>query len=96
MIKITLQKAIERKGSDPITEVTVRAPVVGDIRGLTQMDLGKMEVKAMERLLPRITLPPLLPDELAAMNIADFFKLSGAAMSFLMPETDREAAGLSE
>jgi hypothetical protein len=96
MRKVTLQKPIERKGSDPIAEVTVREPTVGDIRGLSQMDLGKMEVKTMERLLPRITLPPLLPDEIAAMNMADFFRLSGAAVSFFMTDAEREAAGLSE
>ncbi len=96
MREVTLQKPIERKGSDPIAEVKVREPKVGDIRGLTQKAIAEMETKAMERLLPRITLPPLLPEELAAMNVSDFFKLSAAALSFLMPEAEREAAGLSE
>ncbi|MCA3453785.1 MAG: phage tail assembly protein [Rhodobacter sp.] len=96
MNKITLQTPVLRKGSDPITEVTVREPKVGDTRGLSQMDIARMDVKTMERLLPRITQPPLLPDEIAGMNMSDFFKLSGAAVGFLIPEADREQAGITE
>jgi hypothetical protein len=55
-----------------------------------------MDVKSMEKLLPRITVPPLLPDEVAALDIADLFALAGIAASFFMKKADREQAGITD
>jgi hypothetical protein len=96
MMKVSLETPIQRKGADPITEVSLRKPTVGDLRGLKLIDVGQMDVKAVERLLPRITVPPLLPDEVAALDIADLFVLAGMAASFFMKAADREQVGVTE
>lgn len=83
MEKVTLQTPVARKGEGDVAEVSLRRPTVGDLRGLTLTDLLRMDVKAMERLLPRITMPSLLPDEVAALDVADFLVLAGATVSFL-------------
>lgn len=82
MTKITLVTPVERKGADAIREVTVREPKVGDLRGLALTDVLRMDVKALERLLPRVTLPGLLPEEVAALAPADFLALAGTVVSF--------------
>jgi hypothetical protein len=96
MQKVTLETPVARKGADPITEVALRAPSVGDLRGLKLTDLMQLDVKAMERLLPRITLPSLLPEEVAALDVADFFSLAGAAASFLATKADKEHFGMTD
>jgi hypothetical protein len=96
MMKVILETPIERKGSDPITEVSLRKPSVGDLRGLKLIDVGQMDVKSMEKLLPRITVPPLLPDEVAALDISDLFALAGVAAGFFMKAADREQAGITD
>ncbi len=96
MMKVRLETPIERKGADPINEVSLRKPSVGDVRGMKLTDVGQMDVKSMEKLLPRITVPPLLPDEVAALDIADLFALAGIAASFFMKKADREQAGITD
>ncbi len=83
MEKVTLQTPVERKGSDPIAEVGLRRPAVGDLRGMGLTDLLRMDVKAMERILPRITVPSLLPEEVAALDVADFMALAATVVGFL-------------
>jgi hypothetical protein len=39
-------------------------------------------VRALERLLPRVTQPSLLPEEVAALDPADFLALAGTVVSF--------------
>jgi hypothetical protein len=94
MDKVTLQTPVARKGSEPITEVTLRRPTVGDLRGLTLLAVVQLDVKAHERLLPRITLPSLLPEEVAALDPADFMALAGVAASFLATNADKEQFGI--
>jgi hypothetical protein len=41
-----------------------------------------MDVRAMERLLPRITQPALLGEDVAGLDPADFLALAGAVVGF--------------
>lgn len=82
MTKITLQTPVARKGSDPVAEVTVVKPTVGTLRGLKLTDVLQMDVRAMERLLPRITRPALLAEDVAGLDPADFLALTGAVVGF--------------
>jgi hypothetical protein len=82
MSKVTLQTPVARKGAEPITAVTVAKPNVGALRGLALTDVLRMDVRALERLLPRVTQPSLLPEEVAALDLADFLALAGAVVSF--------------
>ncbi len=82
MSKTTLLQPLKRASGD-IASVTVRKPDVGSLRGLKLTDILQMDVTALSRLLPRITEPALLPDEVAALDPADFLGLSAAVVGFL-------------
>ncbi|ABA80958.1 phage tail assembly protein [Rhodobacter sphaeroides] len=81
MSKTTLLQPLKRASGD-IASVTVRKPDVGSLRGLKLTDILQMDVTALSRLLPRITEPALLPDEVAALDPADFLGLSAAVVGF--------------
>lgn len=90
MSKVTLQTPIERKDG-PVTEVVVTRPGVGQLRGLAMTDIVRMDVNALVKLLPRVTQPPLLPDEVAALDPADFMELGGALVGFFMSQASLKA-----
>lgn len=83
MQTVTLSIPVTR-GDTKIATVTLRKPEVGALRGLKLTDVLQMDVSALERLLPRITDPALLPAEVAALDPADFLSLAGAVVGFFM------------
>jgi len=89
---VTLTKPVERTGTDPITEVSLRKPSVGELRGVKLNELVRMDVSTMLVVLPRVTQPPLLTAEVAAMDPADFLELSLQLLGFFMDEKQMQAA----
>ncbi len=83
MQKVKLLTPITR-GDAKFGEVTLRKPEVGALRGLKLTDVLQMDVAAMERLLPRITEPALLPADVAGLDPADFLTMAGAVVGFFM------------
>lgn len=79
------------RGTEAISSVQVRKPKAGEMRGLQLQMVAQGDVNAMIALLPRITLPPLMPHEVEALEVQDFGALSGAVMSFFMSRPEREA-----
>jgi hypothetical protein len=61
-------------------------PDTGALRGLKLTDVLQMDVNAMCRLLPRITDPALMPDEVAALPPADLLMLSSEVVSFFVTD----------
>lgn len=81
---ITLVKPIERKGADPITEVTLHSPSAGALRGMNGLDFMRMDFSATQKIVPRISTPALLPDEIAALGAPDLMQLATAVAGFFM------------
>lgn len=81
---VTLVAPIARAGAEAISAVAVRKPSAGALRGLTLTKVITMDVSTMLTLLPRVTEPALLPDEVAALEPADLLALSGAVVGFFM------------
>lgn len=79
-----LVSPLKRVGGDEVTHVAVRKPDVGALRGLKLSNVLQMDVNAMVVLLPRITTPSLLPDEVAALDPADLLSLSAKVIGFFM------------
>jgi len=52
---VKLIRPIEIEGMDPVTEVTLKEPNSGNLRGLSLSKLFEMEVDTMLTLLPRIS-----------------------------------------
>ncbi|WP_413874171.1 phage tail assembly protein [Albidovulum sp.] len=91
---VTLSAPLDRKGGPMITSVGLRKPDVGALRGMKLTDVLQMDVNAMIRLLPRITTPALLPDEVAALDPADFLSIAGTVVGFFMTAEQLAAAEL--
>lgn len=93
---VTLASPIARKGADPIAQVTLARPTTGALRGLSLMSLMQMEVNTLATLLPRITTPALLPEDVAGLDPVDLLSLGGEVMGFFMPAEAVEALGLPD
>ena len=80
---VTLDTPIQR-GDTIITEVQLRKPKAGEMRGLNMADVLQMDVNALTKLLPRITTPILSEVEIGNMDPADFVQLGSEVGGFLM------------
>lgn len=80
---VSLQTPIPRKGG-AITELTLRKPAAGELRGLSLVDLMKMDVNELTILLPRISQPTITADDVRKLDPADLVELGGAVVGFLL------------
>lgn len=81
-----------KRGETTIKEVAIRMPDTGALRGLKLTNVLQMDVNTLQVLIPRISEPALLPDEVAALNPADLLLLSGEVIGFFMNPADLQAA----
>lgn len=72
-----------KRGESAITEITLRKPAAGELRGLKLTDLLNGDVSATIRLVPRISQPTLTEQEVAAMDIADLYDCADEVAGFL-------------
>ncbi|MEJ6522103.1 phage tail assembly protein [Shewanella bicestrii] len=83
--KVTLDQAINR-GKESVTEVTLRKPKAGELRGLSLSDLLNLDVNAISTVLPRISSPMITKDEVLNMDPADLVQIGGEISNFLVPK----------
>ena len=83
MTPITLKKPIVR-GETEITEIDIREPKAGELRGIRLNDLLNGDVDAITTVLPRITSPVLQKHEIDALNPVDLANCCGEIMGFFM------------
>ena len=83
---IPLETPIQR-GESQITEVTLRKPKAGELRGLNLTDLLQMDVAAVIKVLPRISDPTLTETEAASLDPADLTALASEVAGFLLPKS---------
>ena len=81
MTKITLTKPITT-GNTEITEITLREPKAGELRGIKLLDLLQLEYAAHEQMLQRITTPALSMAQISNLKAIDYTKLSAAVVAF--------------
>ena len=90
--------AAQTPGTDLILDVenieVIYSKAVQALRGLSLMSLMQMEVNTLAMLLPRITTPALLPEDVAALDPVDLLSMGGEVMGFFMPAEAVEALGL--
>lgn len=92
---ITFSQPIKRNGNDgkegeEVTEVKLRKPSVGELRGLSMKNIMEMHVNEMLEIIPRISMPPLLKAEVEEMDPADFIRLADAVFTFFIPPEQLE------
>ena len=88
---ITLDEPIQR-GDTTITEITLRRPKAGELRGVSLIDIGNINVTALQQVLPRITSPTLTAQEVANLDPADLVQLGVEVAYFLVRKADRNTA----
>jgi hypothetical protein len=74
------------RGDTNITEVTLRKPTAGELRGTSLTELLQMDVGTLIKVIPRVSSPTLTEAEVAAMDPADLTQLGGTVASFLLPK----------
>lgn len=77
------------RGETTIDTLHIRKPKAGELRGLNMADVCQLNVNALCTLLPRITVPPITPAEVAALDPADFLALSAEVADFLLQKDQR-------
>lgn len=87
---VTLETAITR-GEQTISEVTLRKPMGGDLRGLSVQDLTKSEYNAIRTLVPRIATPQILESDIDAMGADDIAAFAGEILGFFMTASQKNA-----
>ena len=87
---VTLDTPIKR-GKGFITEVTLRKPSAGELRGVSLAELLQMKVDALQTVLPRITNPILHKQDMATLDPADLVNMGTVVVGFLLTkETKRD------
>lgn len=91
---IELAEPIKR-GKTEVKEITLRRPGSGELRGLKLADLVQGDVTAVTRLLPRITQPTLVDQEVAALDVFDLTRCADEIAVFLQTPPQKPAAEAS-
>lgn len=87
---VELDSSIQR-GKSTVTEIHVRKPKSGALRGVALTDVLQMDVSALTKVLPRITEPALTEAEIRDMDPADLVQLGGVVAGFLLPRKARDS-----
>ena len=86
---VTLDTPIKR-GNGEITEVTLRKPNSGELRGVSLAELLQMKVDALQAVLPRITTPMLHKQDMASLDPADLVNLGTVVVGFLLTKEQKK------
>ncbi|HGW0997667.1 phage tail assembly protein [Raoultella ornithinolytica] len=83
---VTLDTPIKR-GDTTITEIVLRKPQSGALRGTRLQAVMEMDVASMMTVIPRISTPALTPQEMADLDPADLSAMSIEVVFFLLPKS---------
>lgn len=86
---IQLDYPIKSAGDQEIKEVTVNKPSSGALRGLALTDLLRMETNALHTILPRVTQPMLVKQDVDKLDPADLVQLGTALVGFFVPKAEK-------
>jgi hypothetical protein len=73
-----------KRGEQNITEITLRKPAAGELRGTSLSALLQMDVDALTAVVPRISTPTLTQADVRAMDPADLVQIGGTLAGFLL------------
>lgn len=86
---VTLDYPLQSAGNQEIRTVAVRKPSSGALRGLALTDLLRMDANALHTLLPRVTQPMLVKQDVEKLDPADLVQLGTAVVGFLVPKSEK-------
>jgi len=76
-----------KRGKTEITEIILRKPQSGALRGTRLQAIMDMDVGAMMPVIPRISTPTLTAQEMAELDPADLTALSVEVVTFLLKKS---------
>lgn len=76
-----------KRGKAEVTDIVLRKPQSGALRGTRLQAIMDMDVSAMMTIIPRISTPALTAQEMAEMDPADLTALSVEVVTFLLPKS---------
>ncbi|HAI0063241.1 TPA: phage tail assembly protein [Escherichia coli] len=83
---VKLIKTITR-GEQVITDVTLLKPTAGTLRGVSLASVANTDVDALIKVLPRMTMPSLTEQEVAALELPDMLSFAAKVVGFLSPNS---------
>ena len=85
---IHLETPITR-GEQKITEVVLHKPLAGAFRGVALTDVLQLDVIALSKVLPRISDPALVEQDVLRLDPADLVQLGTEVAGFLVPNSSK-------
>jgi hypothetical protein len=85
-VKVKLKTPIKVDGKKSIEEIEIREPKAGEMRGISVLEVLRMEVTAYKQLLPRISKPILTAEQIDSLNFGDIAKIMREVSDFLEDE----------
>jgi len=85
---VTRSEAIRIDG-ESVTKITLRKPKAGELRGLLLTQLMQMDVGSLIRLTPRISMPPMTEDQVAALPPEDLLAIGTQVSLFFVGKDQR-------
>lgn len=89
---VLLEEPLQR-GEETISEITLRKPKSGELRGVALMDLAQLDVIALQKVLPRISIPTLTEQDVANLQPGDLLALGGEIAGFFERKVDYSPTG---
>lgn len=83
---VKLDSPIKRSDTT-ITEIVLRKPQSGALRGTRLQAVMEMDVASMMTVIPRISTPTLTPQEMSDLDPADLSAMSIEVVLFLLPKS---------
>lgn len=81
--RIPLRKPVKR-GDTTVSSILLREPDGVALMGIELFDLMRMNTTEIVKLLPRITEPPLITEEVKLMGGQDLFEVGQEIAGFLL------------
>ncbi|MDR0182415.1 phage tail assembly protein [Lysobacter arvi] len=90
-VDIVLDTPITR-GDLVLQGIALRRPKAGELRGIALADVLRLDVSALQQLLPRITSPALTTHDVQQLELPDLMAIGTEVVSFFLTKSQREAA----
>lgn len=87
---VTLPFPIAVEGGDPISEVTLKEPKAGDLRGLKFSEVMETDVDSMMAIIPRIS--PLTIRQLENLKMTNMLPLVEGVIGFFVEDESLKPA----
>lgn len=82
-----------KRGNTVLESIDIRKPNAGELRGVSLMDVAQMDVLALRKVLPRITIPNLTDAEIGNLSLADMMQCGVVVSAFLLTKQQKADSG---